>query len=55
MSILGITELKQLISEIKDGVDVIFVVEDNAVSKLGEMLQGKGGELPIKIKIKVDE
>ena len=52
---MDLFKLKDLIAEIKDGVEIVFVVEDNATYKLGEILRGRGGELPLKIKIKIEE
>lgn len=52
---MDLFKLKELIAEIKDGVDIVFIVEDNATYKLGEILRGRGGELPLKIRIKIDE
>ena len=48
-------KIRELIKEIQDGVELIFVAEENALQKSLDILKGKGGELPIKIKVKIDE
>lgn len=52
---MGLFKIRDLIKEIQDGVELVFVAEENAFKKTLDILNGKGGELPIKIKIKIDE
>lgn len=47
--------LRKLLEEIRDGVELIFVAEENALQKTLNIVKGKGGELPIRIKVKIDE
>ena len=47
--------IRKLLAEIQDGVELIFVVEDNCLEKTIKIIKGQGGELPIKVRIKVEE
>tara|TARA_R100000664_G_C2710881_1_gene107750 strand:+ start:273 stop:452 length:180 start_codon:yes stop_codon:yes gene_type:complete len=52
---MPIFKLRDLIDEIRDGVTISVELEDDFYSKLGYIISNGKGELPVKIKINLDE
>jgi hypothetical protein len=50
-----ILKLRELIEEIKDGVELSFEVEEDASKQIIKILSGESGKIPIKVKIKIVE
>jgi len=52
---MAILKLRDLIDEIKDGIELTFEVEKDAATTLLKIIAGEGGEFPVKVKIKLEE
>ena len=52
---MSILKLRDLIDEIRDGVEVVFEVEKDAAKTFLKIIQGEGGRVPIKVKINIEE
>lgn len=52
---MSILKIRDLIEEIKDGVEIQFEVDKSAASTLLSIISGNGGTFPVKIKIKLEE
>ena len=52
---MPIFKLRDLIDEIRDGITISVELDDDFYSKLGHIISNGKGELPVKIKINLDE
>ncbi len=52
---MAILKIRDLIEEIRDGVEIQFEVDNNAAKTLLSIISGNGGTFPIKVKIKIQE
>lgn len=50
-----ILKLRELIEEIKDGIELSFEVDADASKQIIKILSGEPGRIPIKVKVKIVE
>ncbi len=52
---MSFLKIRDLVEEIKDGIEIQFEVDNNAAKTLLSIISGNGGTFPIKVKIKIEE